>query len=83
MDVHPAYNLDWNLVRTFLAVANGGSLAAGAATLGMTHPTAARHVQQLEGHLGMALFSRTAKGLKLNEAGLKLERAAREMQASI
>ena len=82
MMVHPAFDLDWNLVRTFVAVARAGSLAAGARSLGITHPTAARHVAQLEESLGMALFSRTAQGLVLNDAGVHLDQAARLMHES-
>ena len=80
MSKHPAFQLDWNLVRTFLAVVKGGSLAAGANILAITHPTAARHIAELERQLGMGLFTRTTKGLKLNEAGGRLERYARSMQ---
>ena len=79
---HPAFDLDWNLVRTFVAVGQGGSLAAGARTLGITHPTAARHIQQLEERLGMSLFSRTGQGLVLNETGVHLDAAARVMHDS-
>lgn len=79
---HPAFDLDWNLVRTFVAVGRSGSLAAGARSLGITHPTAARHIQQLEEALGMSLFSRTAKGLVLNDAGKRLDASARVMHDS-
>ncbi|MEM7080721.1 MAG: LysR family transcriptional regulator [Pseudomonadota bacterium] len=79
---HPAFELDWNLVRTFVAVARAGSLAAGARDLDITHPTAARHVQQLEEALGMTLFSRTSKGLSLNEAGTTLLSRAEAMHTS-
>ena len=82
MNGHPAFDLDWNLVRTFVAVGQGGSLAAGARAIGITHPTAARHIQQLEESLGMSLFSRTAQGLLLNEAGVRLDAAARVMHDS-
>ena len=78
---HPAFDLDWNLVRTFAAVAQAGSLASGAHTMGITHPTAARHIAQLEDQLGMALFTRTGKGLKLNEAGLQLQDSAKAMHS--
>jgi DNA-binding transcriptional LysR family regulator len=82
MNGHPAFDLDWNLVRTFVAVGQGGSLAAGARAIGITHPTAARHIQQLEENLGMSLFNRTAQGLLLNEAGVRLDAAARIMHDS-
>lgn len=79
MDGHPAFDLDWNLVRTYVAVAQAGSLARGAQSIGISHPTAARHVQQLEQALGLALFSRTSHGLSLNEAGQALLENAQVM----
>ncbi len=79
MQGHPAFELDWNLVRTYVAVAQAGSLARGAKSLGISHPTAARHIQQLEEALGLALFSRTAQGLLLNEAGQALLDTAQVM----
>ena len=81
MQAHPGFQLDWNLVRTFVGVAEAGSLSAGARQLGITHPTVARHVQQLEASIGMVLFNRTAQGLVLNEAGEKLLDSARAMHA--
>ena len=75
-------NLDWNLVRTFVAVADTGSLAAGARSLGLAHPTAARHIQQLETALGLSLFDRRPTGLILNEAGDRLAASARSMLLS-
>jgi DNA-binding transcriptional LysR family regulator len=72
-------DLDWNLVRTFIAVADRGSLSAAARELGLAHPTVARHVQNLEAALGLSLFDRRATGLKLNDAGRRLSVSARAM----
>ena len=72
--------LDWNLVRSFVAVADQGSLARAARRLGLAHPTVARHVQQLEEALGVRLFERTASGLVINEAGARLAEVGRRMQ---
>ena len=74
--------LDWNLVRTFVAVVRNGSLAAAARDLGCAHPTVARHVQLLEESLGLVLFDRTSHGLALNEAGQRLADAAATMHRS-
>lgn len=82
MFAHPAFDLDWNLVRTFVAVAKGGSLAAGARSLGITHPTAARHIQMLEEALGVTLFTRSGKGLILNDIGEALQEVTSNMHAS-
>lgn len=75
-------DLDWNLVRTFVAVADAGSLAAAARGLGLAHPTAARHIQQLETALGLNLFDRRPSGLVLNENGDRLAATARSMLLS-
>lgn len=80
MAPQPAYELDWNLVRTFVAVAEGGSLAAASRQLGLAHPTVARHVAQLEGALGLVLFDRTRSGLSLNDDGQRLADQAIAMQ---
>jgi DNA-binding transcriptional LysR family regulator len=61
---------DWTLWRTFLGVAETGSLSAAARRLGLTQPTLGRHVEALEGALGVALFTRGPKGLALTPAGL-------------
>ncbi len=79
MSSHPSFELDWNLLRTFFAVARTGSLAGGATQIGITHPTAARHIQLLEERLEMSLFTRTPRGLKLNGAGQRLQRCAESM----
>jgi DNA-binding transcriptional LysR family regulator len=79
---HGAFDLDWNLIRSFVAVARTGSLAAGARQLGIAHPTVARHLQQLEEAVGFSLFARTARGLVMNEAGEQLFAAAAPMQVA-
>lgn len=77
-----AESLDWNLVRSFIAVVETGSLAGAARTLGLAHPTVARHIQQLEQALGMNLFDRRPTGLALNRAGARLAASARGMRDS-
>ncbi|MEQ8486400.1 MAG: LysR family transcriptional regulator [Pseudomonadales bacterium] len=72
-------DLDWNLIRTFVSVAERGSLAAASRELALAHPTVARHVQNLEAGLGLRLFDRRASGLVLNAEGRELLAAARGM----
>ena len=79
MSAQVSDDLDWNLVKSFVTVAESGSLAAAAAVLGLAHPTVARHVQSLEAALGVTLFDRRANGLKLNAAGHRMVAAASEM----
>ena len=80
MPMAPGYEVDWNLVRTFVSVVEAGSLAGAARSLGLAHPTVARHVQQLETQLAVTLFERSAGGLKLNDAGARLADVARRMR---
>jgi len=75
----PGYEVDWNLVRTFVSVVEAGSLAGAARALELAHPTVARHIQQLEAQLGVALFERCSGGLVLNDAGVRLAEVADRM----
>ena len=71
--------LDWNDVRTFLAVAESGSLNAAARSLGMTQPTVSRRMEDLEYRLGARLFSRSSRGIALTDAGLSVRDLAANM----
>lgn len=75
-------NLDWSLVRAFLAVAETGSLSAAARITGHSQPTLGRQIRTLEAQLGTELFHRIARGLELTEAGAALIDPAREMAAA-
>lgn len=71
--------LDWNDVRTFLAVAEMGSLNAAARSLGMTQPTVSRRMEDLEYRLGARLFSRSSRGVALTDAGESVRDLASSM----
>lgn len=69
-------DFDWNLIRSFVAVAETGSLSAAARRLGASQPTLGRHVAELEQALDVVLFRRGRKGYELTENGAAfLERA--------
>ncbi len=70
---------DWNLIRSFLAVAREGSLSAAARTLATTQPTIGRHVNELETGLDMVLFQRGRDGFQLTEKGAALFERAEPM----
>lgn len=72
-------NIDWALWRSFLAVADSGSLSAAARSLGLTQPTVGRHVDLLEAAVGQILFLRTPQGLSVTEAAAVLLPEARAM----
>src|SRR5262245_35319849 len=70
---------DWNRARAFLATAEEGSLSAAARALGVAQPTLGRQVAALERELGVALFERVGRGLKLTAGGLDLLEHVRRM----
>ena len=63
---------DWTLLRSFLAVAETGSLSAAARELGLSQPTLGRHIAEIEAGLNLTLFTRAARGLALSVAGTAL-----------
>lgn len=73
---------DWTLIRSFLAVAEAGSLSAAARATGVSQPTLGRHIQAIEAALDLTLVTRTAQGQALTEAGQALLPAARAMRAA-
>jgi len=73
---------DWDLYRTFLAVAAEGSLSGAARRLGLTQPTVGRHVEALEAQLQATLFTRSQRGLTLTETANQIKPLAEEMAAT-
>ena len=71
---------DWSLLRSFLAVAESGSLSGAARVLGLSQPTLGRHITETETALKLTLFTRTARGLALSVAGTALLPHAQAMQ---
>jgi len=73
---------DWNLVRSFLAALDHGSLLGAARALGASQPTLGRRIAELEAQLGTVLFERTGRGLLPTPMALRLAEAARAMEGS-
>jgi len=61
--------LNYNHLHYFHVAAVEGSVAGAAGKLGVTQPTVSEQVRALEKSLGVALFERSASGLRLTEAG--------------
>ena len=64
--------IDWNLIKSFVTVAETGSLSAAARKLSASQPTLGRHIGELEQALGVILFRRGRNGYALTEAGATL-----------
>ena len=71
---------DWDLVRSFLAVVDAGSLSAAARALSSTQPTLGRRIEALEAQLGATLFERTGRGLAPTPEALRIAGHARRMR---
>jgi len=63
--------MDWDLCKTFVAVAETRGFAAAARQLRSSHPTVGRKVAELERQLGIPLFARSNDGLSLTTQGRK------------
>lgn len=72
--------LDWTLTRSFLAVAETGSLSGAARQLHLSQPTLGRHIAEMEAQLGLTLFARQPRGLVPTEAAEALLPHARAMR---
>jgi DNA-binding transcriptional LysR family regulator len=72
----------WELLRTFLEVVRDGSLSGAARRLGLTQPTAGRHIDALEAQLRLPLFTRSPHGLIPTPAALDLVPHAEQMAAA-
>lgn len=70
---------DWQLIPSFLAVLQQGSLLGAARMLGSSQPTLGRHIHELEQQLGVALFERTGRGLLPTAMALQLAEHAERM----
>ena len=55
--------------RTFLAVADAGSVSEAARRLVVSQPAVSAEIAALEGMLGVRLFVRSRRGVRLTEAG--------------
>lgn len=72
-----------NALRAFEATARLGGVARAAQTLHVTHGAVSRQIKLLEAHLGLALFSRAGRGLRLTPAGVTLQAACSDAFATL
>lgn len=75
--------MNWDDLRYFLAVADGGSLSAAARAMKVNPATVSRHVDALESRLAVRLFDRRQDGYGLTPAGDKLLGRARQIESEM
>ena len=75
--------MNWDGFRYFTAAAEAGSLSAAAELLNSNQSTVGRHIDTLESSLGIKLFQRSVKGLRLTEEGQAIYEQAQHIQSSV
>lgn len=74
---------DWNLLRSFIAVYETGTLTEAARRLATTQPSVGRHLRELEGTVGEALFVRRPGRLVPTQRAHDLQAAVAGMKAAV
>lgn len=67
-----------NALKAFEATARLNSVSKAAESMSVTHGAVSRQLKLLEEHLGIALFVKQGRGLKLTDAGSRLRDASAE-----
>ncbi|WP_315097818.1 LysR family transcriptional regulator [uncultured Cellulomonas sp.] len=68
--------MDLRLLRSFVAIADVGSITRAAHQVGYTQPAVSQHLAALERHVGEVLFERTPGGMRLTSSGRRIYRYA-------
>jgi DNA-binding transcriptional LysR family regulator len=75
----PLRNLDLDLLRSFVTIADTGSFTRAGERLGRTQSTVSLQVKRLEEQLGRSVFERTPRTLRLTAEGERLLGVARQI----
>ena len=76
-------NMDWDIFRLVVAVADGGSAVAAAERLGVNASTVLRRISRFENDNGVRLFERRQTGYTPTAECEAVIRTAREIEASV
>ena len=71
--------MDWNYIKSFLAIAETGSLELAAQKIQVSTTTIFRHVHALENQTGARLFDRIRGQYSLTDAGTEMLAPARQI----
>lgn len=75
--------MDWDDLRTFLAIARHGTLSAAARSLSVTQPTMGRRLAAMEGRTGARLLQRLPGGYALTPLGETVLGNAERIEAEV
>ena len=76
-------DVPWSDLRLVLAVAREGSFRAAASVLRLSHPTLSRRIGELQEGLGVHLFEREGRQLRLTAAGEDLAETAARIESEV
>ena len=76
-------DLDFRLLRSFVAVAHCGKISNAAKQLHLSQPAVTAHLRRLEEIIGKPLISRSTRGVKLTNYGHTLLSLATEVQNAL
>ena len=74
-------NLDVGTLRSFVTIAESGSMTRAASRLFMTQSAISMQIKRLETSLGLSVFERSAQGMKATSEGEQLLQFANQMLA--
>lgn len=75
--------MDWDNIRVFLHVARTGRIIDAAQALALDHSTISRRLSKLEESLGVQLFERAGRRLRITSAGEELRRSAAKLESIV
>ena len=71
--------MEFHQLTSFITVARTGNVTRAAAELNTTPPAVSIHIRQLEEELGLMLFTRTSKGMRLTSEGERMGEKAMDI----
>jgi DNA-binding transcriptional LysR family regulator len=77
------HDINWDILKVIIAVADNGSAVAAAAKLGVNSTTVQRRIVKFESENGVQLFDRRQQGYTPTAAGRALVEAARGIEDSV
>lgn len=75
--------MDWDDLRVFLSVARAGTVSEASRLLEIDHSTVSRRLANLETRIGIRLFDRAGRRLRINPAGEQLMRTAERLESGL
>src|SRR5512139_1815609 len=83
MAIHAAHTVDLNRMRMVVEVARAEAITTAAQVLGLTQSAVSRGVAEVEAALGVRVFERLPRGIRLTDAGGRFVARATRLLAEV